>query len=346
MIQEAKKLWLTCFADSEEFVEMYFSQKCSEDNCSGIIRDGQLVSALQRIPYDMTYRGERVPMSYISGACTHPQYRSQGLMGQLLAQAHQQMYRSGIWLATLLPAEKSLNIYYARHGYHTCFARDTIVLGRDEQSHNTQHEPLHITGLEAAAMPPQDAAQFLDTRLSLTDGCVLHDRNDLHAIMLDLQMSGGSTFAARDGNGQMAALALCVPDKDMPLVKELLCRDKDAERQMTDYILNRYDAEQALCTVPSSGKAKPAGMARVINAQKMLEAYARHTGREMTITVTGDNAIVENNGTYRMAENKCVRINNGTTFSPCRPADIVTDIASLAQLLFEGITPYMNLMLD
>lgn len=346
MIREVKELWKLCFGDSDEFIDMYSRLKCPDSICSRIRRNGKVVSALQRIPYTLTYGGERIPVAYISGACTHPQYRSQGLMGQLLARAHRQMRSSGAWLSILLPAEESLNTYYARHGYHTCFARDTIVLDRKSHDSTTQHETLHTTELDAATMPPADVAQFLDTRLSLTDGCVLHDRKDLHAIMLDLQMSGGNTFAARDSRGQMAALSLCLPGTDMPHVKELLCRDNDARRQMTGYILTRYGARQALCTVPSDGKARPSGMARVTDAQKMLEAYARHTGREMTITVTGDSAIEENNGTYRIAGNTCVRTAEGGTAGNGRQADIVTDIAGLAQLLFEGMTPYMNLMLD
>ncbi|MFR8355938.1 MAG: GNAT family N-acetyltransferase [Parabacteroides sp.] len=46
-----------------------------EENTLVIEKDGQVVSALQMLPYTMTYYGTEISVAYISGACTLPSMR-------------------------------------------------------------------------------------------------------------------------------------------------------------------------------------------------------------------------------------------------------------------------------
>ena len=78
--QQVKDLWRTCFGDSEAFIDLYFDRVYQDDNTLTIERNGQIVSALQMLPYTMTYFGTEISVAYISGACTVPEQRGQGLM--------------------------------------------------------------------------------------------------------------------------------------------------------------------------------------------------------------------------------------------------------------------------
>ena len=74
--EQVKALWKICFDDSEEFVEMYFRLRYKTEVNVAIQSGDEVISALQMLPYPMTFGGETVQTSYISGACTHPDFRS------------------------------------------------------------------------------------------------------------------------------------------------------------------------------------------------------------------------------------------------------------------------------
>ena len=105
MREQVKELWKLCFPDdSDEFVNLYFSSRYTDEINSAIVERGRVVSALQRIPYPMKFMDTVIPVAYISGACTHPDFRSRGLMSQLLDEAHRRMYTDGKYLSLLIPA--------------------------------------------------------------------------------------------------------------------------------------------------------------------------------------------------------------------------------------------------
>lgn len=75
--EQVKALWKVCFDDSEEFVEMYFRLRYKTEVNVAIKSGDEVISALQMLPYPMTFGGETVQTSYISGACTHPRFSKQ-----------------------------------------------------------------------------------------------------------------------------------------------------------------------------------------------------------------------------------------------------------------------------
>ena len=89
-------MWKVCFDDSEEFVEMYFRLRYKTEVNVAIKSGDEVISALQMLPYPMTFGGETVQTSYISGACTHPDFRSKGVMRELLSQSFARMLRNGV----------------------------------------------------------------------------------------------------------------------------------------------------------------------------------------------------------------------------------------------------------
>ena len=92
MIREkVKNLWKLCFNDSEEFTELYFRLRYNNDINIAIQSGEEVIAALQMLPYPMTFEGEDIHTAYISGACTHPDYRNRGVMHELLSQAFARM---------------------------------------------------------------------------------------------------------------------------------------------------------------------------------------------------------------------------------------------------------------
>ena len=105
MREKVRKLWKLCFSDSKEFVDMYFHLRYNSEVNVAIESGDEVIAALQMLPYPMTFCGSEVPTAYVSGACTHPDYRSRGVMRELLSQAFGRMYRNDVAFSTLIPAE-------------------------------------------------------------------------------------------------------------------------------------------------------------------------------------------------------------------------------------------------
>ena len=85
---EVKTLWKLCFNDSDEFTDLYFKMRYKDEVNRVIREDGKIISALQMIPYPMTFCDEVISTSYISGACTHPDY------SPMLEEYYQEAYAS------------------------------------------------------------------------------------------------------------------------------------------------------------------------------------------------------------------------------------------------------------
>lgn len=125
---EVRRMWKICFEDSDEFMDLYFSKKYKNQNTLIYIEEGKAVASLQILPYQFTFCGVEIPTSYISGACTLPEYRNRGYMGKLLLAAFKLMQERNIPLAILIPAEEWLYSYYARYGFETVFESDEKVI--------------------------------------------------------------------------------------------------------------------------------------------------------------------------------------------------------------------------
>ena len=55
--EQVRRLWATCFHDSEAFMDLYFGCRYADSLNEYMESDGQVMAALQRIPYRLTYEG-------------------------------------------------------------------------------------------------------------------------------------------------------------------------------------------------------------------------------------------------------------------------------------------------
>lgn len=120
-----RNMWKICFEDTDEFIDLYFSQKYKEENTL-IFFEGDIAAAsVQMLPYTINFYGEEIPFSYISGACTLPEYRKKGYMEKLLIRTFCVMLERNIPLSILIPAEDWLYGFYSKYGYTKTFDNGT-----------------------------------------------------------------------------------------------------------------------------------------------------------------------------------------------------------------------------
>ena len=173
---DVRQLWKTCFDDTDDFIELYFSEKYKSENTLIYVEDGKIVSSLQMLPYTITFYGEKIPVYYLSGLCTLPEHRAKGYIKQLMEAARNEMKRRDIPLSILIPANESLYRFYECHGYQQVFEKDDTPI------------PLKQIITEHSCL--EDVYTVFDRRFQQKDFCVQKTFDDFKTIVREYNLDG------------------------------------------------------------------------------------------------------------------------------------------------------------
>lgn len=129
-------LWQEVFGDERGFIRQYLDD-FFVDGCSlAVVRDGdRIVSMLNLMEFN--FRESNLPTSkcgYIYAAATHPEYRSKGLMSDLIEFVLQAGRVRGYAMVFLIPAENSLFDYYKSRGFTDAFWQCDFVAPTAERN--------------------------------------------------------------------------------------------------------------------------------------------------------------------------------------------------------------------
>lgn len=332
------KLWRTCFNDTKEFIRLYFSRKYSDENTVAEFFHGNLVSALQMLPYTMSWNGSVVPISYVSGAATLPQFHNMGKMRQVLTEAFLRMYDQKFLFSILIPQEDWLYDYYARKGYAAVCRRTT-----------TEYLPvgakIHPSVEILTSLPDKRIREAIHdclSRMMLQRAvCVQHDMEDVDIIIRDHFLSEGRLYLHRE-NRAINGVAFVLPDYPSDFrVSELLYDTPATRTALLETIAAQEGCATIPCTIPPiKGHSLRHGMLRIINALEGLKKYATtHPTLSVSIQLT-DDCLPVNTGYYRIARGTATR--DTCISSP----DLILDITELAYRLFKQNPPFVSLMLE
>lgn len=337
MIKEkVRELWKLCFDDSEAFTEMYFRLRYNNEVNIAIESGDEVISALQMLPYPMTFCGKQLRTSYISGACTHPDYRNKGVMTELLSQALTKMLHNEVALSTLIPAEPWLFDYYARMGYAPVFHYSESNVPVQEYPSANVSVKVPATGQE------EEVYQYLNRKMQERPCCIQHTPTDFKVILADLEISGGKIYTAIHEK-RISGMAIVYQQEDRLQISELFADDKETEKALLYHI--RQDSKNGnvtLITPPAAdGNPRVLGMARIVDAKAVLQIYAASCpDMEMNIELT-DKVLTANNGYYYLCKGRCM-------FSKKRlpESHLQLTIGELCEKILLPLKPYMSLMLN
>jgi GNAT superfamily N-acetyltransferase len=272
---EVMRLWEAVFDDTADFVRFYFNQVYKDQNAMLIEKGGQVVSALQLLPYTMSFYGEELPVAYISGACTLPSQRGKGLMGELLGMAALEMERRKVALAVLIPAGKGLFEYYRAHGYTEAFDYST-----EKYSPGDAARP--DISVQPDNRPGEAAYAFFKRKMGERIIAIQHSREDFSLILKDMELSKGQLFIAVNDDKSIAGMAFTRPkdteagrDKGGMLVNDILYDDEVVKNRMLHEISRLHSPAEIFCRVPCDHRlpASPYGMARIVDRPRLIRAW-------------------------------------------------------------------------
>ena len=247
-------LWRTSFNDSEEF-----------------IKNGKIVSALQMLPYVMTYYGKEISVNYIYGACTLPSERGQGLMRQLIQKAFEVMESRKVALTVIIPADPWLFDYYRDLGYTEAF----------DYSEETYIRPSEIVLEQGVLVVPPEVPSmeslynFFNKKQRERICYVLHGYDDFVTILRELQMSGGQMLTALNIQEEPIGMIFFYPVGDYIYVKELMYDNDNIKNLLLQEATTQSKVEKAVCRTPFTGPGTfPLGMARVLDRDRLIHHWA------------------------------------------------------------------------
>lgn len=334
--EQVKALWKLCFNDSEDFIEMYFRLRYKNEVNVAIQSGDEVISALQMLPYPMTFCGETVQTSYISGACTHPDFRSKGVMRELLSQSFARMLRNGIHFSTLIPAEPWLFDYYKRMGYASVFQYSVKEITLPE------FIPSKEITVDVVSEPQDEVYSYLNKKLSERPCCIQHTLEDFQVIMADLAISGGNLFVAKRAN-EIKGIVIIYKGESRIIINELLAEDKDIEFSLLYAVKKLTGCNHMTQLLPPNEELpqQSLGMARIINAKEVLQIYAPAFPEDEIQMEVSDKQLSVNNGYYYLSDGKC---RYSTERLP--GAHIQMNISELTERILKKLNPSMSLMLN
>ena len=115
-IAALRALWWVVFNDSERFLDRFFAHLFVPENCLVAECEGRITSMLFLLEATASCRQGNRPLRYVYACATHPDFRKQGFMGQLLNTAIEYADENGFDLI-LIPANEPLFDYYKRFGF-------------------------------------------------------------------------------------------------------------------------------------------------------------------------------------------------------------------------------------
>lgn len=353
---DIKKIWIECFDDSRQYVDMYFDQIYRDEEAL-LLKDATdaPVSSMMLQRYAMSFHGQEPGVSYIAGAATRRSKRGQGFMTSLMLAALEKSAADGDILCTLIPANEALYFFYGRYGFSTVFYTK-------EQRFTAFH-----------AFPVQGDYNPVDDSVSDEVWCafdrfqherkcyVLHSRRDFFNILSDLKADGGDFVVMacddEDCGSRIVSMAWAVVRDDFLLVTDVMGETRDARAAALRQLRCLHGDKPVLLyghpDDQTGGRLMPRGMGRLVNVGKALSIVAASNPDFSCRIKVADSLLPQyNSHTFIISGGECV-IDDGY----CGKLDFDVDVEVLADIMFSceqvgqvvgfpSVRPMISLMLD
>ena len=332
---QCKHLWKDVFGDSDNFIDFYFAQRFKVENTFYRLRGGRVASAMQCLPYSLTFYDNKTTVGYVSGLGTLRPFRRQGLATDLLAEAHQHLHQTGATLSLLIPARHELHDFYKSRHYGTCFyyTEEEIT----SSNYNSAYKTYEYTIVEQLS---QETKDFIQHEMARRHCSIQHTDKDLNDIFHAMHnIFHGDIHILRSEN-KIRAVAVTEHIGNLLRINEVVGHG-GATSVLLHHICRKSSSGDKIVLRNYRHQTQPYGMARIINLSTLTTLIAAaFPYAEHTFAVNDDDEIPENNGLYiikgGIAEHK-----------PTIPTGQPTlKMSELSHILLTPLHPIMSLMLD
>ncbi len=212
-----KAMWLNIFEDSEKFVEWNFKYNYKPQNVVLCEEEGEIVSSLHLISYDVKIKGKTYKAVYISAVATLKKVRGRGYASKILNFAIDEIKKRGADIAFLVPAVEG---FYEKFGF-------LKVLEKEELSFRKDAKDTEVTDNKNTVYEI-----FLEC-MKNKDNCVLRSKGDIDLILADaIENTGGDVKVLPDKSGYV----IFKNEKDNISLFEIMAKSKESEEKLLGYL--------------------------------------------------------------------------------------------------------------
>lgn len=320
--EQVKKLWKTCFDDTEKFVDWFFGERWMPAQGAVAEEHGKIITAIQGWHYTLNIRGKSVPATIMSGVSTHPDYRGNGHMTKTLEIFMQNARERGEYAVFSTPAYHST--YFRHLHFSATMAGMVSYVPETEFSLPSDVEFADIN----EGYAPKLFDLYTDT-MTCYSNSVLRTQHDMKLKFRDYASSDAKLIRVIENK---KTVAYCVyMENDTAVIAEEVCAKNNCSRDKLLLAIAHMAKEcrhtiiklppKLIHTLPHGFTASftPRGVMGAANISALLKHIAGFD--DISVKVT-DNIVSLNCGAYKFDGTKAL--------SPC---DIETDSGHLLQFL-------------
>lgn len=322
---EAEALWREVFLeDTERFTAYYFSQKAALNRGLALERDDSICSMLYLTPERMQVMGQEAESAYIVGVATRESCRHRGYMAFLLKEAMRMLFLEKMPFVFLMPASPAI---YEPFGFNWIYDRpvwDAASLKREKLTVLQEKDADRMAAFaseflrrEKKVYISRDRAYYIQqmAERKAQDGCIFGYEETSRAE---------ETESGAERGRELKGICMYAQEDGQPEIVEVLASG-EAER----------------CFVRRCPQKKPAIMARILCAERMLTFWRSREPVDFVLSLT-DPLLRDNNGKFF-----CSVKRDSAYVKRCREeerADVSMDIAELTAVVFGYRRPESNVL--
>lgn len=214
-IPQLKNIWKTCFDDTPLAIDIFFRQSFTFTDCYVYNNNNIPVAMLFIIPSNIIYKNINNSCGYFYACATLPQYRSNGIMQELINNAITACSEKYKYFS-LVPANETLFNYYKKLGFNEYFDINIASINIRDIIINTDKDNISFFIPDAQQLNNIRKDYFKDN-FCYVDWNLPHIKN----VIMSSEIYGAKILAIKCSNKY--GYAIFNKETDHIFINELIC---------------------------------------------------------------------------------------------------------------------------
>lgn len=360
--EAVKNLWAYCFEPKEDpFFQYYFNECYEPENTLLGLEEGQLLSTVHLRQYDLSVRGQVIPVSYMVGVATHPAARRGGLGGQLLKASLEDLRRRGQGITILMPSKAA---FYQQYGWELYCHQWVQKMDLDDL------RPLTDRSLHFGLLNSPDQWEWLapvyDQYTAGLSGYALRGSKEWRRLLGSFFAEGINVAVVRNDEQVIEGYIVYRLGQAEIMVSEMVYSTRRGQKALLNYIYNHRSQGQSVrwnegfhdqgFRLYPDGKqgheTMPFMMARIVDVKRAFESIGSahqaegpldgmSRGEEKTIKLGLKDSLCQwNQGVFELtiSPTGSVTVEKLSSHLDSQDLDVATDVGALTLLLMGAMT--------
>lgn len=344
-LDQVKALWNACFDDGPEFTNWFFSNRYSHKNTLAVYNDvGNIESALQLLPYNISLHGETTQVSYVVGVSTWSQYRGKGHAKNLLYAALDKVREKGEYISILLPFNYQ---FYRKYGWEICYEHIQYNVKLDNFLFNVDKSLLSDIREVQIERDIELLNRCYKRFMTNYNGYIIRSNDDWKRVLKDVLLAGGNAYIFQQEDN-FGYILLTYRDSKVHVL-ELMYTNEDTKNVLLSFIALKRQNPTIVWIAPPDDMSymnmidarntmyrQPFVMGRIVDVQRALISIPLNSSQEIEFSMRVHDDFYEfNDKTYLIYYNDHIfRIRTIDYHEP----HIELDINTLTQLFWGYLT--------